>query len=407
MYGDKLDYGFKTPFFPIIPIIGITLMIGLALYLLVTAPFSWVITALWVLVGFTIYRIFTFKKEVEHYSPLLTSEGNLVKKDFKILLPYTPENPDRLVKYAIRVAKEKDAEINIIRTITVPHQTPLSAGIAFVDSSKKAFEPLEKILNNENIIYHFLVRITHDATEAILSTIAEQKINFLIIDYETIKNNKKLQTLLTCDYLAILPHRDNDILMEEQNVHSEAGLTKENRKNMVILYDDGDDSDEILKITKWFANTGNFNLNVVAINRKDNGNYEVNNVKPNSSSTNDKNYIKYIKRREYFLQAGVELNEIHVSKDIEKDNMQFAKLILKSVVTYNPDIVITESTIGKNSLLTNSSFANLLMYRINCPILIVKDFSFPLVNILSRIIKQIMGHLGPSYLVRLMRTRMK
>ena len=140
-----------------------------------------------------------------------------MKKDFKILLPYTPENPDRLVKYAIRIAKEKDAEINIIRTITVPHQTPLSAGIAFVDSSKKAFEPLEKILNNENIIYHFLVRITHDATEAILSTIAEQKINFLIIDYETIKNNKKLQTLLTCDYLAILPHRDNDILMEEQN----------------------------------------------------------------------------------------------------------------------------------------------------------------------------------------------
>ena len=69
MYGDKLDYGFKTPFFPIVPIIGIILKIGLALYLLVTAPFSWVITALWILVGFTIYRIFTFRKEVEHYSP--------------------------------------------------------------------------------------------------------------------------------------------------------------------------------------------------------------------------------------------------------------------------------------------------------------------------------------------------
>ena len=56
--------------------------------------------------------------------------------------------------------------------------------------------------------------------------------------------------------------------MEEQNDMDEAGLTKENRKNMVVLYDDGDNSDEILKITKWFANTGNFNLNVVAINRK-------------------------------------------------------------------------------------------------------------------------------------------
>ena len=49
MYGNTLDYGFKTPFFPIIPTAGIVLMMGLALYLLVTAPFSWLIT---VFVGF-------------------------------------------------------------------------------------------------------------------------------------------------------------------------------------------------------------------------------------------------------------------------------------------------------------------------------------------------------------------
>ena len=40
IYGDKLDYGFKTPFFPIIPIVGIFLMIGLAIYLLITHPLS-------------------------------------------------------------------------------------------------------------------------------------------------------------------------------------------------------------------------------------------------------------------------------------------------------------------------------------------------------------------------------
>ena len=52
MYGDKLDYGYKTPFFPYVPIIGIVLMISLAVYLLITAPFSWAITVLWVLIGF-------------------------------------------------------------------------------------------------------------------------------------------------------------------------------------------------------------------------------------------------------------------------------------------------------------------------------------------------------------------
>ena len=36
------------------------------------------------------------------------------------------------------------------------------------------------------------------------------------------------------------------------------------------------------------------------------------------------------KRREYFIQAGVELNEIQVSEDVEKNSAQFGKLILES-----------------------------------------------------------------------------
>ncbi|MGN6628601.1 MAG: amino acid permease, partial [Candidatus Nitrosocosmicus sp.] len=220
MYGDKLEYGFKTPFFPAVPIIGIILKVGLALYLLVTAPFSWVITALWVLIGFTIYKLFTFRKEFEHYSPIITSGGNLIRKDFKILILYSPENPDRLIKYAIRIAKEKDGEVNIMRTIIVPDQTPLSAGTAFVDLARKAFDPLEKILNEKDIVNHHYVRISHDATEAVLSTIEEQKINLLVSDYETIKSNKKLQTLITCDLLAILTHHGIDESLLDPQISS-------------------------------------------------------------------------------------------------------------------------------------------------------------------------------------------
>ena len=38
----------------------------------------------------------------------------------------------------------------------------------------------------------------------ILSTIEEQKIDLLITDYETLRRNKALQTLSTCNMLAIL-----------------------------------------------------------------------------------------------------------------------------------------------------------------------------------------------------------
>ena len=81
-----MDSRRKTPFFPVVPIMGIIFMIGLALYLLVTAPFSWLITALWVVVGFSLYKTFTFRREVEHYYPIITSERILVRKDFRILV---------------------------------------------------------------------------------------------------------------------------------------------------------------------------------------------------------------------------------------------------------------------------------------------------------------------------------
>jgi basic amino acid/polyamine antiporter, APA family len=62
VYGDKLVYGFKIPLFPVIPIVGVFLKLGLALYLLATQPFSWFISALWVAVGFALYRMYTFKR---------------------------------------------------------------------------------------------------------------------------------------------------------------------------------------------------------------------------------------------------------------------------------------------------------------------------------------------------------
>src|SRR5215510_2179279 len=217
IYGHKLDYGFKTPLFPIIPIIGVFLKLGLAVYLLITQPLSWAITAIWVVVGFFLYRMYTFKKEIDAYAPIVTSEGDITRKDFRIMVPYIPENPDRLTKYAIRVAKDKDGEINILRIITVPTQTPLSAGSAFTQSAARAFEPLERAIEKEGILNHYLVRISHDATEALVYTIEEQHIDLFITEFDTFRTNRALQALVTCDVLAVLAGAtsDEEIVFED------------------------------------------------------------------------------------------------------------------------------------------------------------------------------------------------
>jgi len=269
IYGDKLDYGFKTPFFPVIPIIGIFLKLGLAVYLLVTQPLSWAITVVWVVIGFFVYRMYTFKKEIDHYAPIVTSEGDLERKDYRILIPYTPEDPDRLLKYAIRVAKESIGEINILRVITVPKQTPLSAGTGYAETARKSFEPLDKLIDKENILNHYLVRISHDASEAILATVEEQKIDLLITDFEMFRNSKKFQTILTCDVLAILSEGNEELTFEPDRKKG-----RKDKKNLVVLYDGGDHSEVVLKATSWLERSGQFKINVLYINTKNDGEQE-------------------------------------------------------------------------------------------------------------------------------------
>jgi amino acid transporter len=359
IYGDKLSYGFKTPLFPVIPIIGIFLKLGLALYLLVTQPLSWGITVLWILVGFVLYRMYTFKQEIKHYAPIVTSEGDLKRQDYRILIPYTPENPDRLIKYAIRIAKETAGEVNILRVITVPAQTPLSAGVAFADTAKRSFEPLEKMLDRENIPNHYLVRVSHDATDAILATIEEQKIDLLVTDFETLRHDRKLLTLMTCKVLAIMAENDALQLEPEReriDIDLKArALPATEKKNMVVVYDGGEHSDVVLKTTSWLEHSGRFKVGLISINK---GGSEKSSV---------------AMQQDYLSQLGVEMKEVQLSSE---SSLRSADVALSAVSSFHPDIVIMGATVGGFSVFNNPDFLALLD-QLNCPVIIARGFTIP------------------------------
>jgi basic amino acid/polyamine antiporter, APA family len=373
IYGDKLEYGFKTPFFPVIPIIGIFLKLGLAIFLLFTQPLSWAITIVWVVIGFFVYRMYTFRKEIEHYAPIVTSEGDLERKDYRILIPYTPEDPDRLLKYAIRVAKENIGEINILRVITVPKQTPLSAGTGYAETAKKSFEPLDKILDKENILNHYLVRISHDPSEAILATVEEQKIDLLITGFETFRNSKKIQTILTCDVLAILSEGNEQFTFESNR----SSRGKFGQKNLVVLYDGGDHSDVVLKATSWLERSGQFKINVLYIN-----------TKKDDEQEKIVRITDILKQKEYLEQVGIEFNEITLSEGDMRYSNEAADKILSSLSNFQPDVVITGATISKFSLFSDPHFLNML-YELKCPIIVARHFAIPGVHMIKTLIHKL------------------
>jgi amino acid transporter len=229
LYGKKLDYAFKTPFFPLIPTLGMLSAFGLSVYLLITEPNSWVIAIAWIVIGFVIYKGYTSKKEIEHYAPLVYNQGPKERKEYRILIIYNPKYVTDFFKIANALAQEKEAEVAFLSVVRIPVHLPLSASSKVAESEIEEFNELKKSIP-QSIRHRYLVRISHDETEAILATVEEQGINIVIMDFAFLRNNRKLLSLSTCDFLGVRLGRNFDqdlanvVVAYDKSRHSDLGL---------------------------------------------------------------------------------------------------------------------------------------------------------------------------------------
>jgi len=249
VYGHKLDYGFKIPLFPLVPIIGIITKIGLALYLLFFNPISWLIAIIWIMIGFTIYKMHTSKKEIEHYAPVIINEMPRIRKEYRILVNYNANSIKNLSKIAKIISKGKNAEISYLNIVQIPLQLPLSVAQETSDREVINITNLRKELGVDDSV-GYLIRLSHDSTEALLSTMEDQGTNLLIIDWEDLKNNRKLMSLSTSDIVGVVARESFD----------------EELSNIIISYDKGRHCDLAMNLTDSFLKCNNSKVRIVRAN---------------------------------------------------------------------------------------------------------------------------------------------
>jgi len=275
----KLVYGFKTPFtlnldrfhflrkykklrtlenkvpalespewgvVPLIPVIGFAVVSILAIYLLFSQPLSWIIAIVWVGVGFLIYRLHTSKKEKQVTSPLVFNQEPAERKEYRILVIFSKNTATKLAKIASAIADQKDGEISFLSVISVPKQTPLSFANKAGETGIGVFDKLKKSISH-SIRHRYLVRLSHDPTEAILATAEEEGINTMIVDFSFLRNNRKLLSLSTCDIIGVTPGKN----------------FAKDMSNLIISYDRGRHSNLGLKLAHAISNNYNSKIRVV------------------------------------------------------------------------------------------------------------------------------------------------
>ena len=225
----KLVYGFKTPLFPLVPVVGFALVSILAVYLLFSQPLSWLIAIVWVAAGFLIYKFYTSRKEKEHHAPLVFNQSPEERKEYRVLVVFKKRTATKLTKLAEAIATQKDGEISFLNIITVPKQTPLSFANKSGETGIGVFDKFKKSISH-SIRHRYLVRLCHDPTEAILATAEEQSINTLLVDFSFLRNNRKLLSLSTCDVIGVKTRKNfakdisNLIVSYDSGRHSNLGL---------------------------------------------------------------------------------------------------------------------------------------------------------------------------------------
>lgn len=178
-----LDRGFRVPFMPAIPLLGIATQIFVAFYLIRYSPKAFITAVVWIGVGAVIYYRYASKKEAKH-AVFREAIQRLVRKDYRILVPLgMQENVGPLMSVALTVARHFDGEIVALSVIEVPFQTPLTSGTVMPDMQDRRnnLRLAEHLAGEESIPCRRFIKVAHRLSQAILETAREEQCNFIIV----------------------------------------------------------------------------------------------------------------------------------------------------------------------------------------------------------------------------------
>lgn len=179
--GEELDYGYKMPFFPFVPIIGIVLKAFLAIYMFYFSPMGWFSAIIWIGIGAVVYYTYaTAKEEVEKEK--IAREETPEKYRIVVLIA-NPDDINPLMSIGAAVAKAQESEVIALHVVEVPYQTFLHAGKQFVDERMPLLERAAKEGEKQGVKVRKKVIISHDVAQAVIDFAESAKSSLIVMGW--------------------------------------------------------------------------------------------------------------------------------------------------------------------------------------------------------------------------------
>jgi len=187
-YGDKMAYGYLTPFFPAVPVLAILIQLVIASQMLNFSGEVLVTAVGWLVAGWVIYVVYARRRvrEVEPV-PVVVAERTVLERPARkppVVLPISrPYGAEGLVKTAAGIARTLDRHVLLLHVVTVPEQLPLSSGMRLVEEGRDEVREVVRMLREEGVEVELVIRLGHRPATAIVRTVEAHRADFCVLGW--------------------------------------------------------------------------------------------------------------------------------------------------------------------------------------------------------------------------------
>ena len=208
-----LERGFRVPFFPWPPVIGIISNLAMAIFLAFKLGQVGLLSIVWIGVGLLLYWGYFSKKEEQERPNDVLHEEALTSVDYSVLLPVSDLNQAQILgRLGSILAKEHDGEVLALHVVKVPRQLQLNDGRLFLRERRPYIDKVIEQARVLDVPVHSMIRLGRSISDAILKTVHENKSDVALFGWPGSTGSRDQMFGSVIDRIASNPPTDIAIL---------------------------------------------------------------------------------------------------------------------------------------------------------------------------------------------------
>jgi amino acid transporter/nucleotide-binding universal stress UspA family protein len=179
-----LERGFRVPFVPWVPIVGIVLQLALAINLLNLSVTAWIVAVIWIAVGVVYYLGSAPQRTREREEVRVVHQEIVAVADYSVLVPVADiEQAGKLGTLGTALAGARNGELFAVHVVGVPQALSLADGRYFLKQGIPILQRAIEAGQAQDVPVNTMLRLGRDVGSAILETARERRSDLILLGW--------------------------------------------------------------------------------------------------------------------------------------------------------------------------------------------------------------------------------